>query len=490
MECQALKERWHLYYWNPALLMAEVGKVEFFDDWQREIMYVSARHRLTGVVGGTGVGKETILAWLMIHASLTRPFSKVWAISASESQLKNALWQELALWIDHSDMLRRMLEWRETRIVVRGHEERWRMFMQVAAVRNAGETKQAESGAGTHADHMFCGITEASGVADVHYHNQQLTMTKPDNRIVALANPLRIEGWFYEACTHASRRAKRIGGRGWYVRHVTQYDSSFTDRAATDEMVEQLGRNNPVIRAKVFAEFAEGLRGLTAFAVSEVQKMFLRTGAPDEPHVRLQIGCDPARFGDDETTIYTRRGVRILEGEAYAMTSGPECMQLCLAAAYRWWRRPCTDPRPPGWVPSEDELKQMQREVVFVIDDAGVGGMGVVDWLREFGWMVVGVNNGASPRDERHYGNLGSELWLGDAAEWVSRGYCKADEVLKRQLTRRKVKYTGKNEQRIVQAKEAMREKGIESPDRADGFVLSTARVEVPGPDDWGSVLA
>ena len=104
-----------------------------------------------------------------------------------------------------------------------------------------------------------------------------------------------------------------------------------------------------------------------------------------------------------------------------------------------------------------------------------MGGSGPVDHLIEQGWIVAGVNNGSTPSLPDDYKQLGDELWLEDGKDAIKDCSIIDDDILTQQLLSRTYTFTGKAKQRRISTKEEMRSKKIESPDRADAFILAFA---------------
>lgn len=107
----------------------------------------------------------------------------------------------------------------------------------------------------------------------------------------------------------------------------------------------------------------------------------------------VELGCDVARFGDDDTAIHARQGAVSLHHE-----------------------------RANGWSTTEtaNRLKQLCKmfapighqnywDVHVKIDDTGVGG-GVVDQRGEYAF--IGINAGSKPLDAEGYKYKRDELWF------------------------------------------------------------------------------
>jgi hypothetical protein len=103
--------------------------------------------------------------------------------------------------------------------------------------------------------------------------------------------------------------------------------------------------------------------------------------------------------------------------------------------------------------------------------DAGGLGIPMCDALSESGWQINRVNNGERAYDDRHYGNRGSEMWY-TAARKIEK--CEVvlpeDDVMVEQLTTRMGKTNSKGKL-ILESKQDMKSKGLDSPDRGDAVV-------------------
>jgi hypothetical protein len=165
-----------------------------------------------------------------------------------------------------------------------------------------------------------------------------------------------------------------------------------------------------------------------------------------EPIGDVTIGCDVARFGDDETVIVRRVGqvVRIVErfhGKPTTHTAGR-------IAAYAAESSGCK----------------------IVVDDSGVGG-GVTDQLRAMGLKVTAHNSGNAAHRPGKYPNRRSEQWF-EAAAQMEDIDLDADEQLAADLTSPRYSYDLKLRQ-VVEKKEDTKKRLGRSPDRADAVLLT-----------------
>lgn len=177
------------------------------------------------------------------------------------------------------------------------------------------------------------------------------------------------------------------------------------------------------------------------------------TGHPAE------IGCDVARFGDDNTEIHVRRGPCSLHHESHngwntAQTAGR------LKELARYWAAIT------GQIPQDIEIK---------VDDDGVGG-GVVDQCGDYTFQPV---SGASTAFEpERYPNRRSELWftLAERAQEGQLDFSRLDAETLRQLRSQAMAPTWKQDgagRRVVEPKAETKRRLKRSPDGMDSVNLA-----------------
>jgi phage terminase large subunit len=162
-----------------------------------------------------------------------------------------------------------------------------------------------------------------------------------------------------------------------------------------------------------------------------------------EPVGIVQIGCDVARYGDDRTVIYKRKGLAIVDHKSFSK-------QDTMTTAYECWAMANHDPSIPIYV-----------------DDSGVGG-GVTDRLRELGAKVYPVNFGGSPADKDKYTSIADELWFNFPVDEAS---IPDDPVLMAELSGRQYAYDHQG-RRKIESKDDYKKRCGRSPDEADALLL------------------
>jgi hypothetical protein len=175
-------------------------------------------------------------------------------------------------------------------------------------------------------------------------------------------------------------------------------------------------------------------------------------------HLRdpLILGVDVARFGDDESVIYFRKG---RDGKTFPpiRLRGVDTMGLAGRVAA--------------------EFLNHRADACFV-DGTGVGG-GVVDRLRQLHIPVHDIQFGSKPDgfgfttgDEGvRYANKRAEIW-GAMREWLKVGSIPNLPELHSQLVGPQYGFNARNEIQL-ERKEDMKKRGLESPDLADALALT-----------------
>lgn len=169
-----------------------------------------------------------------------------------------------------------------------------------------------------------------------------------------------------------------------------------------------------------------------------------------EPYGSLIVGVDPARYGDDRTSIIRRKGRVAYKLESYAKKDTMEVAGLVHRII-------------------------IEEQPTRVCIDIGGLGAGVFDRLKELGHnnVIVAVNGGSSPLDEKRYINKRAEMW-GEMKEWLMDLPCQIpdNDSLHADLCCVKYKFDSKTRLQL-ERKEEMKKRGIRSPDEGDALALT-----------------
>jgi hypothetical protein len=166
----------------------------------------------------------------------------------------------------------------------------------------------------------------------------------------------------------------------------------------------------------------------------------------------LVVGVDPARFGDDRTSIIRRRGRVAFKLQSYSKKDTMEVVGLIVMI-----------------------IKEEKPVKVFI--DVGGLGAGIVDRLREMGYsdIIVAVNSGSVPLNADRYVNKRAEMW-GVMKEWMLDEPCQIPDIDSLHADLCSPSYKFDSITRLVLEKvEDIKKRGLRSPDEATALALTFA---------------
>jgi len=302
---------------------------------------------------------------------------------------------------------------------------------------------------GFHSEHQLIILDEAAGIQGDIWDAVEYIASGGEVKILAIGNPEAPDGRFFEACKSPLWKTicisclthPNISGKGDPV-----------PGAVTPTWVEgralEWGVESPLYKARVCGEFPEEGED-TLISLRWVLDAVGREGVEDK--LPVVIGCDVARFGQDETVVIVLRDGRMETVRAY---TGRDLMQTC------------------------GEIIRVKRELgvdesaLVVVDDVGLGG-GVTDRLRELGHRVMAFKGGGKARDAEQFVNRRTEsYWYLREELREGRLALPNDDLLKSQLT--SIRYRPRSDGRIeLEKKDEMLKRGVPSPDRADALCMA-----------------
>lgn len=420
------------------------------DEWQRDqLMRIAAQVIADplytiqeGVTSGHGVGKSAQVAWVVLWAMSTRPHLAGWVTANTQTQLKGKTWRELAVW--HKRAINgHWFTWTATRFYENNNPETWGIDAIPWTEHNS------EAFAGLHAEHVLMIMDEASGIADIIWEVSEGAMTTPRAMWFCYGNPTRNTGRFYE-CFH--KNAHR-----WSTARVDSRNAKMTNKKKIAEWLADHGEDSDFFRVRVRGEFphTSSRQLIGTLAVHNARK--LQLSEIDYVYTVCHIGVDVARFGDDESVISARQGRKHREMRTFR---GLNNIQLAAEAAATYTRF---------------QMQGVSMGAIFV-DGIGVGA-GVVDYLMALGYPVIDVNVGMAAEDKDQFYNKRVEAWW-RLKEWIERGADIIDDpTLADQLTNIQYEYEVKTSRLKLETKEQLKERGQDSPDRAESLMLTFAEI-------------
>jgi phage terminase large subunit len=426
------------------------------DPWQTKVLNDVAKSQRVAMKACKGPGKSCLMAWVVWWFLLTRKDSKVIATSVTEPNLRDGLWSELKLWQNKSPLLLELFSWTITRISCKERPETWFASARTWA-QDADQGQQANSLAGIHADNVLFVLDEVSEYPDGVVAAAEGGLTSgPGCKIVVAGNPTRMSGPLHRICT--KDRAL------WAVTEITgdPDDPMRAPRISIEwarQQIEQWGRDSNFVRINVLGLFPHGQADtiIGADLASQAASRVIREEAIAEA-VKI-LGVDCARYGDDRSVLFPRQGLVAFTPTTFRELS---LMELC------------------GRIINYDE--KWQPDAIF-IDMVGLGA-GVYDRLRELGHHhVIGVDSGMKAL-RKGYINRRAEMWVA-CRDWLKNGAIPNDPDLIAELTSPTYKFDSTGKMKI-ESKDDMKKRGVNSPDKADGLVLTFAetvlkREKIPG---------
>lgn len=389
------------------------------------------------------------LAWLGWNFLLTRPNPMIGATSISGDNLKSALWTELARWHQKSDLLKKLFTQTKTEIFANEAPRTWRMEARTWA-KDADADQIGNALAGIHADYVMWLLDESGDYPEAILPVCEgiFNGDPTEAHIVQAGNPTRLSGPLYRACTVARDL--------WKVIEITADpdDPKRTPRVSVEiarEQIKQYGRDNPWVLVRIFGQFppADFNALIGPDEVSGAMKRYYRTDQIGS--AALVLGIDVARFGDDQSVIFSRRGIQAYPSKKFRNLDSNQGSGI----AARMWN-------------------ELEADGVF-IDNAGLGGGGWIDGLMRLGKNPVPVDFGGRPHNTERYYNRRAEMYF-DAVEWIRRGGALPESAeLLAALTQTNYSFNRDGGKLILEPKESIKKKLGYSPDEADAFVLTFA---------------
>jgi len=400
---------------------------------------------LIAVASGHGIGKSALISMLVSWASDTCEDTRIVLTANTESQLRTKTWPEVLKW---RNLALTRHWWRLTKTGIfslfPGHDESWR----VDAVTWSEHNTEAFAGLHNKGKRIVIIFDEASNIADKVWEVTEGALTDENTEIIwiAFGNPTRNTGRFRE-CFGKFRNL-------WKTRHIDSRTVEGTNKAYLENMVATYGEESDIAKVRVRGLFPS-TSSLQFIAQSKVEAARARVSKPDVTDA-LVMGVDVARFGDDASTIYFRRG-RDAKTIPPIRLRQVDTMQLAARVL---------------------ECIRIHNATAVFVDEGGIGA-GVVDRLRQMNAPVFGIQFGGKPlgavklANGEKVANRRAEMWA-IMREWLDVGAIPDDDQLASDLTGVEYSFNARDEIQL-ERKEHMKARGLSSPDDGDGLALTFA---------------
>lgn len=420
---------------------------------QRRVANSVVRCRYTAVPSCHGAGKSWLASrlaawWIDIH-----PVGEAFVVTTAPTthQVETILWREIERAHRRGGLAGR---------ITSGSVPQWKIGNEIVAYGRKPADYNPDAFQGIHARYILVIIDEANGVPRVLWDAVDSLATNASARVLAIGNPDNPGSHFKTVCDP---------GSGWNIVRISAFDTpNFTGEDIPSDLGELLvdvdwveerkkrwGVGSPLWTSKVLGRFPN-IASDNLIAPDWIEAAQNRYHETDDRKILGQLGCDIARFGDDESVIIRQREIK--------------CVRL-------WTGSHFDTMTTAGHIARQ--MRYLEEIVPAVVDEVGVGA-GVVDRLKELDLPVYGFNGGTSAIEKNNFVNARSEaFWrLRERFETDMIAIDPRDDILAGQLVGLKW-YVDSSGRIGAERKEDYRKRlRAASPDRADALMMSY----VPGP--------
>lgn len=435
------------------------------DDWQIKVMR-HMRERLeagmlvdkamrsairVAAATGHGVGKTTLMAWLIQWFIATRPNPAIVVTANTENQLRTKTWRELAKWHKIS-VIAPWFEWTATKYYLKEEPESW------FGTAIPWSEHNSEAFAGTHEKYVLILMDEGSAIADIIYDTVEGALTGDQAIIVVFGNPTRNTGRFREFFRKLKHR--------WFTLQVDSRTARMANKKQIQEWIEDWGIDSDFVRIRVLGLFPKQASNQL---ISEqlVQSAMKRTPAGGWEFEPVIIGVDVARYGDDYTVIVVRQGRKVHEIVSYTQLDNVQVADKVIDAF--------------------DKYKGDGSNGVphIFIDTTGGLGSGPYDMLKSLRYPVHEVVFGSQAAMSKKFFNKRAEMWVHIRA-WLQHGSLPKCDELEADLTN--IEYYIHSDTRLrLEDKDDLKQRLGRSPDWGDALATTFAqKVRIMAPSESG----
>jgi hypothetical protein len=402
-------------------------------DWQkRALCHVEAGHP-TAIVAANGAGKtSTIFTAAALWCLYCWPDARIIVTSAGWDQLKKQFFASLHRFRNHPAFRGWTFLESEVRSAGLG-------YINGISVDNAGRAEGYHQREGSP---VMILADECKSIADEVF-TAFAKCTATFRIYGSAAGPA--SGAFYHCLTTQRNFWACVKARSFDCPHISR-ESIEIDRLRD-------GEHSPQFRQKHLAEFTDADE--ESFIAVEAIRQLL--DSPPE----FQDGGESTFIdwstGGDETVIARRKGNKV---ELIAMFRERDPVQVVRRVAA--------------------VLREHGISNNISADGGGIGGP-LSGQLSEFGFYVHRVHNGSAAEESKQFANLAAEQWFASRRMIEKREIIlPADGELVKQLSARRLQYDSAARVQL-EPKEAMKARGLSSPDRADAVIGACSGLMMSG---------
>lgn len=407
-------EPWKRFQNDPQGFAAHLWPDLPLAEYQREILDSVRDNNQTFVYSGHKMGKSLVAAMAALWFFATRSPATVLVISATEQQLEHVMWAELRRLLTQASDKLPFVE-NKLRLRLPEDEDR-RRFIPRHELIGCG-ANQPESLQGRNLPRQEGGVPtvlvvceEASAIPDRFIES----LLPQAHRLLAIGNPLCVQGWFYDGCRAGDQRHPQESTR--LLRRVRHLSPEESPNVSHSRAMDERGDARP------YPEIVPGLLTRQEFdewnvSWDERRKRTRLFGLlPDEadqklfPPEWLELA---RRLGDCLCKKHDWSGRPYGLGVDVAYGGGNLTAWVVLG---RWGVRTVLAKPTPNTVEITGRTIRLMRKYGIsdgaVAFDAGGGGKQIADVLRDKGYEnVIDVPFGAKANDPAKYRNRRAELY-------------------------------------------------------------------------------
>lgn len=447
----------YAFPWGSGVLSGVKGprqwQADTMEDIREHLENPDTRHtplRLA-IASGHGIGKSALISMLIKWGVDTCEDCRIVTTANTEGQLLTKTGPEITKWHNLS-ITRDWFKPTATALIstAPGHEKAWRADLVTWSINNT----EAFAGLHNQGKRIIVVYDEASGIHPKVWEVTLGALTDENTEIIWLAfgNPTQNTGSFRE-CFGRHRHL-------WKTRQIDSRTVEGVNKDYLNELVATYGEDSDIVKVRVRGQFPSA--SSMQFISSDKVEAARTREVVSEPYEPIVIGVDVARFGDDDSTIYFRKGRNARFRDPIRL-HGVDTMQLaaCVAEECR--------------LTGADQIN---------VDEGGIGA-GVVDRLRQLGAPVHGVQFGGKPlgavklEGNVKVANRRAEMWA-IMREWLDGGAIPDDQRLNDDLIGVEYSFNARDEI-LLERKDHMKARGLASPDDGDGLALTFAVPVLPG---------
>ncbi len=433
-------------------------------NWQREELIKIGEHNLQNqyrinrdedpipydlaISSGRGTGKSCFFAWLTLWAMSTQIGCTVIITANTEQQLRSRTWAELGKWhtmlrfnshwFERTATTLKPAKWLDTSLREKSKRDTAYYYAQA----QLWSEENPDAFAGVHNENgVMLLMDEGSNIPASIWTVSEGFFTEPIylRFWLVVSNPRRPQGAFFD-CFHKDKEF-------WNTRFIDSRDVEGSDKSIYNKIIKKHGEDSDVARVEVKGQFPRtGSNQLIGYATTE-------TAA--SRHIKMEdvagsakiLGIDVARYGDDLSVLMKRQGLFLHKPMDFAKMDNMTLAGIVANVANEW-------------------------EADAIMIGSG-GGQGVIDRLRQLGFNILEVDEGGSADRKDLYLNKRIEMW-DKVDEWLmAGGVIPNHERLKEDLSAPTYAYTPTSNKKILESVDAMKKRGLPSPDYATALALT-----------------